>query len=524
MKNVRLRLVASLFVLLLALWYALPNIPAIANSFLGPYLPQARITLGLDLKGGMNLTLGVDMDKAIINTLTSYGQNLRTSAAEKQLTILKPKPTDTGELEVLLPRADQEDAFRELLAKDFSSLEILSVENAPSGGLRLMLALSPTARAYTEELTMDQVVRTIRNRIDQFGVAEPDIRKQADNRVQVQLPGLTDPERAIQIIGQTAHLEFHLVRDDIDANSLMLPPGTAFFPMQEKGMAENRIILDKEALMTGEDITDARPAFDEKGKPYVALEFNSRGAQQFEQITGEHMKKRMAIVLDGVVYSAPVIQQKISGGRASISGNFTTAEAQDLSVVLRAGSLPAPVTILEERTVGPSLGQESIVSGVNAALLGALAVVIIMLVYYGLSGFIADIMLCFTITLVVAGMAAFGATLTLPGIAGIVLTIGMAVDANVLIYERIREELRKGVGNLEAVEAGFDRASISIIDSNLTTIIAALILYQFGTGPIRGFAVTLSLGILASMFTAIFVSKAFFIYWMQKTNGRGLRV
>ncbi len=524
MKNVRLRLAASLFVLVLALWYALPNIPAVANSFLGPFLPEARISLGLDLKGGMNLTLGVDMEKAIINTLTSYGQSLRTAAAEKQLTILKPKPTDTGELEVLLPRADQEAAFRELVAKDFSSLEILSVENAPGSGLRFMLTLSPAARAYTEELTMDQVVRTIRNRIDQFGVAEPDIRKQADNRVQVQLPGLTDPERAIQIVGQTAHLEFHLVRDDIDPNSLMLPPGTAFFPMQEKNAGESRIILDKEALMTGEDITDARPAFDEKGQSYVALEFNSRGAKMFEQITGENIKKRMAIVLDGVVYSAPVIQQKIGGGRASISGRFTTTEAQDLSVVLRAGSLPAPVSILEERTVGPSLGQESIESGINAALLGCLAVVIIMLVYYGLSGFIADIMLCFTITLVVAGMAAFGATLTLPGIAGIVLTIGMAVDANVLIYERIREELRKGAGNMEAVEAGFDRASISITDSNLTTIIAALILYQFGTGPIRGFAVTLSLGILASMFTAIFVSKAFFVYWMQKTNGRGLRV
>ncbi len=524
MKSLRLRLGASLLVLLLALWYALPNIPAVGNSFLGPYMPQARINLGLDLKGGMNLTLGVDMEKAILNTLSSYGQSLRSSAADQQLTILKPKPLDSGELEVLLPRADQEAAFRELLSKDFPSLEMVSVENAPSGGLRFLLTLSPSARAYTEELTMDQVVRTIRNRIDQFGVAEPDIRKQADNRVQVQLPGLTDPERAIQIVGQTAHLEFHLVRDDIDPNSLMLPPGTAFFPMQEKGMEESRIILDKEALMTGEDITDARPAFDEKGQAYVSLEFNSRGAKQFEQISGENVKKRMAIVLDGVVYSAPVIQQKISGGRASISGRFTTTEAQDLSVVLRAGSLPAPVSILEERTVGPSLGHESITSGINAALIGALAVVIVMLVYYGLSGVIADVMLCFTMTLVVAGMAAFGATLTLPGIAGIVLTIGMAVDANVLIYERIREELRKGASNMEAVDAGFDRASISIVDSNLTTIIAALILYQFGTGPIRGFAVTLTLGILASMFSAIFVSKAFFQFWMQKTDGKGLRV
>lgn len=232
----------------------------------------------------------------------------------------------------------------------------------------------------------------------------------------------------------------------------------------------------------------------------------------------------MAIVLDGKVYSAPVIQSRISGGKAVITGRFTLAEAQDLAVVLRAGSLPAPVTVLEERTVGPSLGQESIESGILAALVGALAVVIIMPLYYAMSGLIADIMLCFTMTLLMAGMTAFGATLTLPGIAGIVLTIGMAVDANVLIYERIREELKLGLSPRDAVEAGFSRASISITDSNLTTIIAAAILYQFGTGPIRGFAVTLSLGIVASMFTAIFVSRAVFEFWIQRNGGKRISV
>ena len=242
----------------------------------------------------------------------------------------------------------------------------------------------------------------------------------------------------------------------------------------------------------------------------------------FERITGENLGRRMAIVLDGKVYSAPVIQSRISGGKAVITGRFTLAEAQDLAVVLRAGSLPAPVTVLEERTVGPSLGQESIESGILAALVGALAVVIIMPLYYAMSGLIADIMLCFTMTLLMAGMTAFGATLTLPGIAGIVLTIGMAVDANVLIYERIREELK--LSPRDAVEAGFSRASISITDSNLTTIIAAAILYQFGTGPIRGFAVTLSLGIVASMFTAIFVSRAVFEFWIQRNGGKRISV
>ena len=374
-------------------------------------------------------------------------------------------------------------------------------------------------------MTLDQVVRTIRNRIDQFGVAEPDIRKQSGNQVQVQLPGLTDPERAIQIVGQTAHLEFHLVRDDVDPSSLMLPAGTALFPYVEKdGTGGNTLALDSQPLMSGENITNARPQYDQNGQIHVALEFNSRGGSIFERITGENLGRRMAIVLDGKVYSAPVIQSRISGGKAVITGRFTLNAAQDLAVVLRAGSLPAPVTVLEERTVGPSLGQESIESGILAALVGALAVVIVMPLYYAISGLIADIMLCFTMTLLMAGMTAFGATLTLPGIAGIVLTIGMAVDASVLIYERIREELKHGLSPLDAVEAGFSRASISITDSNLTTMIAAAILYQFGTGPIRGFAVTLSLGIMASMFTAIFVSRAVFEFWIQRNGGKRISV
>jgi preprotein translocase subunit SecD len=284
------------------------------------------------------------------------------------------------------------------------------------------------------------------------------------------------------------------------------------------------IILDSEPLMGGEDITNARPAFNEFGQSYVGLEFNNRGANNFERITGEHIKKRMAIVLDGKVYSAPVIQDRIAGGKASITGSFTTEEAQDLAIVLRAGSLPTPVTVLEERTVGPSLGQASINSGIIAAMVGAAAVFVIMPVYYGLSGIVADAMLIFTMLILMAGMTLFGATLTLPGIAGIVLTIGMSVDANVLIFERIREELKKGLSAMEAIDAGFSRASVAIIDSNLTTLLTAAILYQFGTGPIRGFAVTLSLGILASMFTAIFVSRTVFEHFMGRSRSQKISI
>ena len=367
-------------------------------------------------------------------------------------------------------------------------------------------------------MALDQAVRTIRNRIDQFGVAEPDIRKQADFRIQIQLPGLTDSQRAIQLVGQTAQLTFHLVRDDVNPQGV-LPPGVALYPMvtvrPDGSTSESTIALDKEPLMTGEDISDARPTFDNRdNKPSVGLSFNSRGAAMFERITGEHIHKRMAIVLDGKVHSAPTIQSKIG------TGSFTPTEAQDLAIVLRAGSLPAPVTVLEERTVGPSLGKESIESGILAAAVGGLGVMVVMPLYYGLAGLLADVMLVFTITMLMA----FGATLTLPGIAGIVLTIGMSVDANVLIFERIREEIRQGLKPLEAVAVGFDRATISIVDSNLTTIIAAAILYQFGTGPVRGFAVTLSLGIVASMFTAIFVSRTAFGLWLGGNDGKKLSI
>ena len=526
MKALRLRLAISLMVLLVVLAYALPNLPFIGNSPLGALMDD-RINLGLDLKGGMNLTLGVDMDKALQNTLTVNGQEVRDRATQEKITIMKPRLNAEGKLEIALPRTDQASEFEAMMKKWFPNLVQASATGTAAGRV-YCYELSSDMRRLTEEMTMEQVVRTIRNRIDQFGVAEPDIRQQSGNQVQVQLPGMTDAERAVQIIGQTAHLEFRLVRDDVDPGAMMLPAGTARFPIIHKNRdgseTEGVIVLEAEALMGGEDITNARPAFNEFGQAYVSLEFNGRGASNFERITGENIKKRMAIVLDGKVYSAPTIQDRISGGRASITGGFSTEEAQDLAIVLRAGSLPAPVTILEERTVGPSLGKESINSGIKASLVGAAAVVIIMPLYYGLSGLIADAMLCFTIMILMAGMTLFGATLTLPGIAGIVLTIGMSVDANVLIFERIREELKKGMSAFEAVQAGFSRASVSILDSNLTTLITAAILYQFGTGPIRGFAVTLSLGILASMFTAIFVSRAIFETWVKRSGTQKISV
>ena len=524
MKSLSWRIVVSLLVLLASIVYVLPSLPGVGGSSLGNLLPDARISLGLDLKGGMHLTLGVEVDKAVSNSLSLTGQELRAQASEKGITVLRSRLTPDNRLEFLLPRAEQRTELQELLSKDFPQLAVDSPTQVEGGGLRFTAAFTPAAKAKIEEMALDQAVRTIRNRIDQFGVAEPDIRKQADFRIQIQLPGLTDSKRAIQLVGQTAQLTFHLVRDDVNPQGI-LPPGVALFPMvtvrPDGSTSESMIALDKEPLMTG----DARPTFDNRdNKPSVGLSFNSRGAAMFERITGEHIHKRMAIVLDGKVHSAPTIQSRIGGGKASITGSFTPTEAQDLAIVLRAGSLPAPVTVLEERTVGPSLGKESIESGILAAAVGGIAVMVVMPLYYGLAGLLADVMLVFTITMLMAGLAAFGATLTLPGIAGIVLTIGMSVDANVLIFERIREEIRQGLKPLEAVAVGFDRATISIVDSNLTTIIAAAILYQFGTGPVRGFAVTLSLGIVASMFTAIFVSRTAFGLWLGGNDGKKLSI
>lgn len=527
--GLRWRLILSFSVLILCIIYALPSIPGISDSLL-KILPDSRINLGLDLKGGIHLTLGVEVGKAVENSLAMAGQDIRRLAQDEKIVVLRPRVIGGETLEFILPRAENESKLLELLNKNFPQLTIEAPQKGEAGQLRFTAHFTGEEIKRLEDLALDQALRTIRNRIDQFGVAEPDIRKQGGNRIQIQLPGISDPGRAVQIIGQTAHLEFHLVRDDVDASKPVLPPGVVSLPLLEKdgnqvsSAGERKIAVEKDAMLTGEDVADARPAFDQLNQAYVTLNFNNRGGRIFERVTGENVGRRMAIVLDGKVYSAPVIRERIGGGRASISGNFTTAEAQDLAIVLRAGSLPAPVTVLEERSVGPSLGQESIDSGIRAALVGAGLVIVFMIFYYGISGIIADLMLCFTMLIVMAGMGAFGATLTLPGIAGIVLTIGMAVDANVLIFERIREELHNGLTPVAAVKAGFDRATISITDSNLTTIIATVVLYQFGTGPIRGFAVTLSLGIIASMFTAIFVSRAIFQEWAKHCGKKGISI
>jgi preprotein translocase subunit SecD len=524
MSSLRWRILAAIVVLGIGLVYAMPSLLP-SDDGLQSFLPDKEVNLGLDLKGGMHLTLGVDVDTAIQNSLSQAGQDIRAEAREESILLLRPEVTNSGVLEFWLAKEGQSERLEGLLKDRFPNLVLDGVVDLENGRQKYSMVYRPKYREHLEELTIDQALKTIRNRVDQFGVAEPDIRRQQNNRIQVQLPGLEDPERAIKIIGQTAHLEFKLVDADADPKKAakgIVPPGSELAYLQRKmpdgSYKKQPIVLEKNALLTGEYITDASTQFDTSGfnQPYVALSFNQRGSRLFERITADHVGDRLAIVLDGKVYSAPRIQERISGGRASITGGFSTEEAHDLALVLRAGSLPAPVNVLQERSVGPSLGQQSIDQGIMSTILGGALVLLFIVVYYGMGGLFADIVLVLNILLILAGLAGFGATLTLPGIAGILLTIGMAVDVNVLIFERIREELRQGLGPHKAVEEGFGRATLTILDANVTTIIAAIILYQFGTGPIRGFAVTLSLGILASMFTAIFVARIMFDLWLSR--------
>lgn len=510
--TLRYRIAIALVVGILGLAWALPSyLPQ--DSALRALLPDKQIVLGLDLRGGVHLTLGVDVDKAAQYALAQAGEDLKSLARDKRIAVYNAAVTPDGRLGIVLTKAEQRADFDTLIQDAYGAVYTVA-ERLPQGdGLRYILAMRPEYRKEVERLTMDQAVKTIRNRIDQFGVAEPDIRRQEGNRIQVQLPGLDDPQRAIDIIGRTAHLEFKLVDNETkpeDARRVGRDVSVLRHQNADGSFSERPIVLHRETLLSGEAISNAQVQYDQFGQAYVSLSLNASGARKFSRLTGDNVGKNLAIVLDGHVHSAPVIKQKISGGQASISGSFTTEEATDLAVVLRSGALPAPVDVLEERSVGPSLGQESIEKGIASTTIGFAVILGFMALYYGFGGIIANVVLLLNIVLIMAGLAAFGATLTLPGIAGIILTIGMAVDANVIIFERIREELRRGLSTTAAVAEGYARATLTILDANVTTIIAAIILYQFGTGPVRGFAVTLTLGIIASMFTAIFVSRVLF--------------
>jgi preprotein translocase subunit SecD len=523
--NLSWRVLAVFGVMIAAIIYVLPTIK--------PSLwPHKKINLGLDLQGGMHLALEVDTDKVVEGTIERIIQEIRSLLKKDHIRYATLNRMEGNRILIKLKGQKNIDGFEKVLDKEYKNLRILS-RSMDGDVLTMQIDLPDRETDQIKKMATDQALETIRNRIDQFGVSEPDIRRQGEKRILVQLPGIKDTKRAKALIGKTALLEFKLVDETHDVNDALkgnIPPGSEVLYGVKEDPTTHRIyktpyLLKKRTLLTGANLTDARVQIDSQyNEPYVSIDFDKKGGRDFARITGENVKKRLAIVLDKKVYSAPVIQEKISGGKARITGNFTTEEARDLAIALRAGALPAPVQILEERTVGPSLGTDSIRKGLISMCVGGILVILFMVVYYRVSGLIADVALILNILLIAAGLAGFQATLTLPGIAGIILTIGMAVDANVLIFERIREELHIGKTPRAAVDAGYDRATLTILDANVTTLIAALVLFQFGTGPVKGFAVTLSLGVIASLFTALILTRMVFDYYLMKRKTKRLSI
>ncbi len=464
-----------------------------------PWWPWKKpLRLGLDLQGGTHLRYAVGIEQAIDNVIDRVGRDLERELKDAQAGAFTVD-REGRRLLVRLANKDKRQEARGVVKQRFPNL----VTPESDADADLVLELAPAEMERVRASVVDQALHVIRNRIDQFGVTEPTVIAQGSDEIVVQLPGIQDPQRAKELIGRTAVLEFKFVAqggtpEAPGAGTQVLPGAT------ERG-GPGRYVVDKRSIMTGDVLTDARvqPGGSLEG-PTVSFMLDAQGARLFGDATTANVGRQLAIVLDGYVQSAPVIREPITQGHGQISGRFTFEEAQDLANVLRNGALPAPLTLQEERTVGPSLGQDSIRKGVLSFVIGSVGVILFMLFYYRGGGVIADGALFLNVFLILASFAAFGFTLTLPGIAGIVLTVGMAVDANVLILERIREELRLGKTVRAAIEAGYERAWYAIRDSNLTTFASGLILFQFGTGPVRGFAVTLCVGIMTSVLTGVF--------------------
>lgn len=529
-KSIKLRGLLVLFCLLLSLASLAPtffkNLPDWWQEAFDP------IHLGLDLQGGMHLVLGVDVEKAVESRLDSIVDQVETLLKQKDVIFKRVERQSGDRLAITVYDKTAGAEVDDMMQEFFSSLESLTLTDE-GGYIQKNFRLSDQEVANIKDYAVRQALETLRNRIDQFGVSEPTLQRQSGNRILIQLPGVKDPERAIALLGKTARLEFKMLAEDVSPQEALKgspPPGTQLLYERKVdprtgAVTENPIVVQDKTVLTGDLLSDAQVRIDTRfNEPYVAIDFNPVGAKRFDQITAANVGKRMAIVLDDTVYSAPVIRERISGGSAQISGSFSEQEATDLAIVLRAGSLPAPVKILEDRTVGPSLGRDSINKGMLSVIVGGILVVLAMVLYYKFAGVVANVALILNLVFIMAMLSLFKATLTLPGIAGIVLTVGMAVDANVLIFERIREELRLGKTARAALDAGYSKAFLTIIDANITTLIAALVLFQFGTGPVKGFAVTLSVGIMASLFTAIFVSRVIFDFFLVRFQVKRLSI
>jgi len=534
----RWKLILVFAVVISGILFALPNLfPAATMARMPAWLPHKQVNLGLDLQGGAHLLYQLDEKEMVDDWLNTIRGDVRETLRRARIgyTDLALNSANRSVSVKIRDAADMDKAYGELrkLAQPiggsvFSGFSGYDMDVARDGTDGVTLTITDVGLTHRMGSAIQASIETIRRRVDAFGTTEPSIQREGRNRVLVQVPGIQDVQRLKELIGKTGKLEFKLVDPSVNAAQVaenkQVPMGDELVfgnppSGAPPGSPQIPYVLKSQVLVSGQNLVDAQASFDQRtGEPVVTFRFDAAGAKRFAMVTQENVGLPFAIVLDDKVISAPVIREPILGGTGQISGNFTVQEANDLAVLLRSGALPAKLTVIEERTVGASLGADSIASGKKAALMGLALVMIFMLVGYGLFGMFANIALLFNVALIFAVLSLMGATLTLPGIAGIVLTIGIAVDANVLINERIREEIRSGKSPYAAVDAGYARALVTIIDSNVTTLIAVLVLFWLGSGPVRGFAVTLTVGILASMFTAVTVTRLMVSYWLRWTR------
>ena len=514
---------------------ALPNAlsPAL-RAKMPRILPSAAVNLGLDLQGGSYLLLAVDFDQVTRDRAETLVGDVR-AAFRKAHIPLSDLNAHGDTVSVRVTDAARLDEARTLLqsvnpAMTSSVLTVGGKEyemTEPGGGV-FVLHMSDAFKTLTRQQVMDQSIEVVRRRIDQMGTKEPTIERSGEDRILVQVPGLQDPGQLKMMLGKTAKMTFQLVDEQANPMAQVPPIGDEILPVlddKNKGAPPRKVVVERRIRVSGDRLTDASQGFDpQTGQPVVNFRMDSVGARQFGDVTKEHVGHRFAIVLDKQVITDPVINSVILGGSGYITGQFTAQGANDMSILLRAGALPAPLKPLEERSVGAELGADSITAGRYAALAGLGMVALFMILRYGLFGLFANVALTLNVVLLLAALTAFGATLTLPGIAGIVLTMGMAVDANVLIYERIREEQRNGRTMLAAIDTGFRRAMATIIDANMTHLIASLILFELGNGPIKGFAVALGVGIITSFFTSVMVTRLIVITWLNMARPRKLTI
>jgi len=539
----RWQILLVLAVCVFGLIFAAPNVLERKTAEdLPDWLPHKQISLGLDLQGGSHLLLEVEVEEVIEEQLTTLTDAVRGRLRQARIgyTGLGTEGTSVVfQVRDLTELERTREVVEEIaggfgggigLVRSIVTSAGREVEATVSDDGSAILALTEKSIKDRQQRAIEQSIEIVRRRIDETGTREPTIQRQGANRILVQLPGVGDPERVKRLLGKTAKLTFHLLDPTTTVAQALrgqLPPGSMLLPgddVDAAGQPTTEYVVRRRVEVGGDRLIDAQPTFDQNNQPVVSFRFDTVGGRKFGDATKENVGRRLAIVLDGQVISAPVIREPILGGSGQISGNFTVSSAQDLALLLRAGALPVPLVILEERTVGPGLGADSIEAGKIASILGLILVLVFMATVYGLFGLMADIALLLNLMLIAAVLSTLQATLTLPGIAGIVLTIGMAVDANVLIFERIREEVRGGRTPISAIDAGYKRALTTIIDSNLTTLIAAILLFMFGSGPIKGFAVTLSIGIVTSMFTAMMVTRLMIVTWLRQRRPQALPI